>query len=284
MSIDIEHLRTWIGRVHEVEDSLCEFPARALGAILDHDRRLSAGDALPAAWHWLYFLDATKRSMIGPDGHPKKGDFLPPIPLPRRMWAAGSMKIHRPLRLGRLSSKRSSVRSVDHKTGKSGDLVFVILDHEVSQAGDVCIREEQTLVYRAMPTERAPLSAGERSRAAADWSATFRADGVDLFRYSALTFNSHRIHYDRDYAMGEEFYPGLVVHAPLLVTLLLNLLHLEMAGAPVAALEFRAARPTFDSSPVHLHGARDGRHVNLWTADAEDFIGVSARAELGQLS
>ena len=280
MGIDVDYLRTWIGREQVTEDSLCVFPARALGALLDHDERLSAGDALPAAWQWLYFLDTAKRSKVGKDGHPQKGELLPPIPLPRRMWAAGSLKVHQPLRLGRAASKKSRVRSVDCKTGKSGELVFVTLDHEISQEGGVCIDEEQTLVYRPMPTERPASVPGEQASAVPQFSSAYRADSVDLFRYSALTFNAHRIHYDREYATGEEFYPGLVVHAPLLVTLLLNLLHLRVAGEHLTALHFRALRPTFDLSPVQLHGAREGRHVKLWTADAENFVGVSASAEL----
>jgi 3-methylfumaryl-CoA hydratase len=283
MSIDIEHLRTWIGRVQVIEDQLCDFPARALGAILNHDLRLSAGDALPPSWHWLYFLETAKGSMVGPDGHPHKGEFLPPVPLPRRMWAAGSLKINQHLRLGQLASKRSSVRSVEYKTGKSGELVFVVLDHELSQGGNVCIQEEQTLVYRAMPTEWVAPAFGERASAPAEWSSTFRADSVALFRFSAITFNAHRIHYDRDYAIREESYPGLVVHGPLLVTLLLNLLRLEIPEVPLTAFQFRAVRPTFDMFPVRLHGNRQGRQVNLWTADAENFVGVSASAELGQI-
>jgi 3-methylfumaryl-CoA hydratase len=284
MSIDIEHLRRWVGRVQVVEDQLCDFPARALGAVLEHDRSFSAGDALPPAWHWLYFLETPRGSMTGPDGHPKMGGFLPPITLPRRMWAAGSLQMIQPLRLGHLAIKRSSIRSVDYKTGKSGELVFVVIDHELCQAGRVCIQEEQTLVYRTMPTKRMAPAAGEQAAVAADWSSTFEPDSVALFRFSALTFNAHRIHYDRDYATREEFYPGLVIHAPLLVTLLLNLMSREVPAMPLERLRFRAVRPTFDLSPVRLHGQRFDRQVNLWTSDAESYVGISATAALGHAS
>jgi 3-methylfumaryl-CoA hydratase len=281
MSIDVDYLRRWVGGVQVVEDQLDDFPARALGAVLDHDRPLSAGDALPPSWHWLYFLETPRSSMTGTDGHSKKGEFLPPVPLPRRMWAAGSLQIRQSLRLGNPASKRSSVRSVDFKSGKSGELVFVVVDHELSQGSEVCIQEEQTLVYRAMPTGWTAPSFGEQAIAAADWSSTFHPDSVALFRFSALTFNAHRIHYDRDYATREEFYPGLVVHAPLLVTLLLDLMAREAPAEPLASLRFRAVRPTFDSSPVQLYGRRSDRQVDLWTADADNFIGVSAVATLG---
>jgi 3-methylfumaryl-CoA hydratase len=284
MGIDVENLRQWVGREQVVEDPLCDFPARALGAMLEHDRTVSMGDALPPCWHWLYFLETPRSSMTGLDGHPRMGKFLPPIPLPRRMWAAGSLKILRLLRLGGVAQKRSRIRSIDHKTGKSGDLVFVVIEHQLSQAGQVCIQEEQTLVYRAMPTGRMASSAGEHATVAADWSSPFNPDSVALFRYSALTFNAHRIHYDRDYATQEEFYPGLVVQAPLLVTLLLDLVDREITDMSLKDLRFRAVRPAFDSSPVQLLGQRSDRHVNLWTADAENFVGISATAELGEMT
>jgi 3-methylfumaryl-CoA hydratase len=251
---------------------------------LDHGAAPGAGDPLPPAWHWLYFLGAARRSATGIDGHPEKGDFLPPIALPRRMWAAGALQITQPLRLGAPSAKRSTIRSIEHKTGKSGELVFVMLDHELSQGGKVCIREEQTLVYRAMPAERVPLAPGEAATAKADWSSTFEPDPVTLFRFSALTFNAHRIHYDRDYATQREFYPGLVVHAPLLVTLLLDLLVQQVPAGSLRTLRFRAVRPTFDLSPVQLCARRNGPQADLWTVDGESFIGMSAVATLGAAS
>ena len=280
VAINIEHLRQWVGREQVVEDSLPTFPARALAAALDRTDSLCAGDAVPPAWHWLYFLETARRSATGNDGHPKKGAFLPPIELDRRMWAAGSLEISEPLRLGTTASKRSIIRSIEHKTGRSGELVFVTLDHELSQAGRLCVQEEQTLVYRAMPTARAALAPGEPGATTIDWCSTFEPDPVALFRYSALTFNAHRIHYDRNYATAHEFYPGLVVHAPMLVTLLLDLLRRELPDAPLRALRFRAIRPTFDLAPVQLCGKRDGSKVQLWTTDSERFVGMSAVATL----
>ncbi len=280
--IDIDHLQTWVGRERSVDDPLGVFPARALAAALDHDELPQAGDPLPPSWHWLYFLDTPKASATGIDGHPMTGDFLPPIELPRRMWAAGSVRIAQPLRLGGLATKHSIIRSIEHKTGKSGELVFVGLEHRLSQEGTLCVQEEQTLVYRAMATAPAPLPPGRLDPATAQWSAIFQPDPVALFRFSALTFNAHRIHYDRDYATGQEFYAGLVVHAPLLVTLLLDLLLRQALPQPLRSLEFRALRPTFDSAPVLLRGRQAGDQVDLWTVDAEGYVGVSAVAALGR--
>jgi 3-methylfumaryl-CoA hydratase len=283
-TVDIDHLRKWVGREQTVDDPLTLFPARALGAALDHGSLLSSGDALPPSWHWLYFLETPQRSVTGVDGHPKKGEFLPPIELPRRMWAGGSLKISEVLRLGTPARKRSTIRSIDFKTGKSGDLVFLVLDHEIHQDGTLCIQEEQTLVYRAITAGKAPLPPGNPAASAPDWSSTFEPDPIALFRFSALTYNAHRIHYDRAYATGQEFYPGLVVHAPLLVTLVLDLLAREAATFSLSALRFRAIRPTFDLAPVQLCGKRDGPHINLWTADADNFVGLSAVAATGSLA
>jgi 3-methylfumaryl-CoA hydratase len=278
---DIDHLRNWVGRERSVEDPLGVFPARALCAALDHDVLPEAGDPLPPSWHWLYFLETPRSSTTGIDGHPLKGDFLPPIALPRRMWASGSVRIAQPLRLGRPATRRSIIRSIEHKAGSSGELVLVLLEHLVSQDGVLCVQEQQTLVYRAMATAPAPLPPGRRDPAPAQWSAIFQPDPVALFRFSALTFNAHRIHYDRDYATRQEFYAGLVVHAPLLVTLLLDLLLRQALPQPPRTIEFRAVRPTFDLAPVLLRGARAGDRVDLWTTDAEGYVGMSAVATLG---
>jgi 3-methylfumaryl-CoA hydratase len=283
-TVDMNHLQAWVGREQQSTDPLTPFPARALAAALDHGRLPNMGDPLPPSWHWLYFLDSPSTAGTGVDGHPHKGGFLPPVPLSRRMWAAGSIDVRRPLRLGKTAERRSTIRSIEYKSGKSGELVFVTVDHRVHQQSELCIREEQTLVYRAKPAERTPLPHGEEAPTAADWSRVFEPDPVLLFRYSALTYNSHRIHYDRKYAVHEELYPALVVHAPLLVTLLLDLVLQQYVGLPVMGIRFRALRPTFDSAPVRLAARRTDRRVALWSADSENYVGLSATAELGEPS
>ncbi|MGQ0619347.1 MAG: acyl-CoA dehydrogenase [Panacagrimonas sp.] len=282
--IDIDHLRQWVGRERRLVDDLHPFPAQALAQALDHPAPIQTGDVLPATWQWLYFLDTPAAASTGPDGHPGLGpdqeSFLPPAPLPRRMWAAGAVQVERPLRVGLPAARRSVIRSVDAKSGKSGALVFVTLDHEIWQQHQLCVREEQNLVYREMPSGPAALPPGEAAPAAADWSRTITPDPVLLFRYSALTYNSHRIHYDRHYAVEREFYPALVVHGPLLATLLLDLVNTNLPDAVIATFQFRAVRPSFDTQPFTVNGRQDGKSLRLWSADHEGALCMSATATL----
>jgi len=278
-TVDIDHLRQWVGKSEVREQHLEPFPARALARLLDREVVPGDGDPLPIPWHWLYFLDAPSRAGTGTDGHPERGGFLPPVPLPRRMWAAGDLTIHEPLTLGRAARKVSTVRSVEHKQGRAGSLVFVTVAHELEQSGKPCISELQHLVYREAPTAAAALPPGEPASTAGDWSRTVHPDPVMLFRFSALTYNGHRIHYDRDYATREEFYPALVVHGPLLATLLLDLLVREgRISAPPAHFSFRAQRPAFDTEPLRLLGRSEPEGVALWTSDASGMVGMTASA------
>jgi 3-methylfumaryl-CoA hydratase len=277
-TVDLDHLRGWVGRRQESEQALDPFPARALAGLLDRPQAPGEGDALPLPWHWLYFLDTPARSETGRDGHPRRGGFLPPVPLPRRMWAAGRMQVAAPLLLGRKAQKLSTVRRVDLKAGKTGPLVFVTVDHELRQDGRACLVEEQTIVYRDAPAVPAPLPPGEPAPAASAWERELLPDPNLLFRFSALTYNGHRIHYDREYAMRAEFYPALVVQGPLLATLLLDLVQRERPGALVGSYAFRALRPAFDHAPLHLCGAPAPDGAELWTRDAEGFVGIAAQA------
>jgi 3-methylfumaryl-CoA hydratase len=276
--IDLAHLRGWVGREQVMTQAIDPFPARALAGLLDRATAPGEGDALPLPWHWLYFLDAPARAATGADGHPLRGGFLPPVPLPRRMWAGGRLQVHAPLRIGRIAQKVSTVRSVDLKEGKTGPLVFVTVDHVVSQDGHTCIAEEQNIVYRDAPTAPAPLPPGERAPAAPAWEHALVPDPALLFRFSALTYNGHRIHYDRDYATQVEFYPALVVHGPLLATLLLDLVQREQPGAAINGFSFRAMRPSFDGQPLRVCGTPTATGAELWASDAEGFTGMKASA------
>ncbi|WP_048440321.1 acyl-CoA dehydrogenase [Caenimonas sp. SL110] len=276
--LDIDHLRGWIGKSETRHDVLDTFPVRALAGLLDRDSVPREGDALPLAWQWMYFLDTPARAATGVDGHPARGGFLPPVPLPRRMWAAGKLKSLAPLVIGRGATKTSTVRNVELKQGKAGPLVFVTLSHEFAQDGQACLVEEQNLVYRQAPTAAAPLPPGELAAASASWARSWHADHALLFRYSALTYNGHRIHYDRDYATQAEFYPALVVHGPLLATLLLDLVHRQRPDVRPSAFEFRAQRPAFDTDELTICGIPDEAGASLWTADAAGHVGVKARA------
>jgi 3-methylfumaryl-CoA hydratase len=277
-AIDVTALQTWVGRQTVAADPMTPFGARALAALLDHATAPRSGDALPLAWHWLYFLDAPSTAATGVDGHPRTGDFLPPVPLPRRMWAAGAVAFERPLRLGELAERRSTIVAIDAKNGKSGPLVFVMLEHCITQGGSVCVCEEQTLVYREGAQGPAPLPPGESAQIAADWSRSFVPSSVLLFRFSALTYNAHRIHYDREYATAVEFYPSLVVHGPLLLIQLLDLVERGDSPTPLASVRFRAVRPSFVDAPLDLRARRERGSIVLCSADEGNHVGMSAVA------
>jgi 3-methylfumaryl-CoA hydratase len=278
-SVDIAHLREWVGREQMRQEVIAPFPASALAGLLDRATAPASGDALPLLWQWLYFLDTPRRATTASDGHPARGGFLPPVPLPRRMWAGGHLRVHRPLVIGAVAERRSMVQSVELKEGKSGPLVFVNVAHEYMQSGKSCISEVQNIVYREPPTGPAPLPAGETARQGT-WSETLTPDAHMLFRFSALTYNGHRIHYDRAYAQQEEFYPGLVVHGPLLATLLLESLIRRQPAAQMREFSFRAQRPVFDGRALCLNGEIDAGQARLWTADADNCVGMQASAVL----
>jgi len=283
---DFAALRDWIGRSEKRDDVVTAAPVAALAATLDHaPARHAEGDPLPPLWHWLYFLPMARRSQIGSDGHPVRGGFLPPVPLPRRMWAGSRLTFHRPLTIGEAIQRQSTIADVQHKRGRSGDLVFVVVRHDVHGGDRLAITEEQQIVYRGAgetPSKPAGGAAAPPPVAttprAGDWTRVVHPDPVLLFRYSALTFNGHRIHYDRPYATGEEGYPGLVVHGPLLATLLLGSLHTANPDIQVARFEFRAQRPLFDTADFVVAGARDGDGFALWAADSHGNVTVDARA------
>jgi 3-methylfumaryl-CoA hydratase len=272
-------LRDWIGRTQAAEDVIRAWPARALAAALDWERgEFADGDALPPLWHWMYFLEAPRASELGPDGHARRGGFLPPVALPRRMWAGGRFVFEEGLRIGEAAERVSRIEDVREKQGRSGPLVFVVVRHEVRTARGLALSEEHDIVYRGLEQAGAPARAQEPFGEAA-WSQTVRPDAVLLFRYSALTFNGHRIHYDQQYCVEQEGYPGLVVHGPLLATLLLELLRRQAPEAAIRTFEFRAVGPAFAGEAVRLSGAREGAGVRLW-AEAEGRLAMTAVAGL----
>jgi len=276
------NLRDWIGRTESRADQVTATPAAALAATLDRDEpALRPGDALPPLWHWLYFLPLYRQSEVGPDGHAKRGGFLPPVPLPRRMWAGGRLTFGHPLRVNDRIERTSRIVDVTSKQGRSGPLVFVRVRHEIRGPRGVAVVEEHDIVYRD-PPQPGGRTAPSSKAADAAWLREIRPDDVLLFRYSALTFNSHRIHYDRRYATEVEGYPGLVVHGPLIATLLLDLLRRERPDATVAAFEFRALSPLFDIAPFSLCGRpeADGSSVRLWAANRDGGLAMDATATL----
>jgi 3-methylfumaryl-CoA hydratase len=270
MAIDLAHLRTWVGKKETRHDTATAFPVAALAATLDRrDALPQPGDAIPQSGHWLYFLETAPGSELGHDGHPKRGGFLPPVPLPRRMWAGGRIDFRQPVPVGARISRESEVMSVAAKSGKSGDLVFVMVRHTVKTGDTVAIVEEHDIVYReaAKPGEAPP--AGKPAPQAAAWRRELQTNEATLFRYSALIFNAHRIHYDIDYCRDVEGYPGLIVHGPLQTTLLLDLCR-RHDPRPVRTLDYRATLPVFHQETFSVNGqpAADGQSAELWTANA----------------
>lgn len=281
--MDERELQGWIGRTETRGDLFGATPPAALAATLDQaPSDWPAGTPLPPLWHWLYFLPLHRASELGADGHAKLGGFLPPVPLPRRMWAGSRFEFLAPLAVGDAAERVSTIEKVALKQGRSGPLVFVTVRHEVftNAAAAPALREWHDIVYRAAKQPGDADPPPQPAPPGAQWSRELVPDDVLLFRYSALTFNGHRIHYDRRYVTETEGYPGLVVHGPLIATLLLDLVARELPGAALARFSFKALRPTFDGRPMRLSGRRAGDTLRLWAQDHEGWLTMDAQARL----
>ena len=275
-------LSDWIGRQEAQDDVLNAQPSRRMQATLDREPTLSDGEALPPLWHWLYFLDAKPLGALGRDGHPAKGGFLPPVALPRRMWAGGRFEFHCPLILGQPAHKRSTILNVAEKDGRSGKLCFVTVEHAIEQGGTLAVREEHDIVYREDPAPDAPLPAPAKAPGDAAFSEPVTPSEVLLFRYSALTFNGHRIHYDSDYARRVEGYDGLVFHGPLTATLLVDLAQRQQGQTP-RRFQFRGTAPISGPAGFFIEGrpdqGEDGRALTqLWARRSDGALAMTAQA------
>ncbi|MFE4963816.1 MaoC family dehydratase N-terminal domain-containing protein [Streptomyces sp. NPDC056660] len=282
-----DYFADWKPAPDFTEDVIGEAPAAALAAVLDVPRTAPAeGEPLPPLWHWLYFLEAPAQRELGADGHPAHGRFLPPIPDRTRMFAGGRLRVEHPLLVGRSAERRSELADVAIKQGRSGELAFVTVRHEVRQLDRTCLVEEQDLVYRSgratRPERTASAPAAAQASLSGDRQLTLTPDPVLLFRFSALTGNAHRIHYDEPYARHVEGYPGLVVHGPLLAVAMLETVRRHHSGRRVAALSYRLRAPVFAGEQVRcdaeLTGA-DGDSAVLSTRVA-DTLAASAVVEL----
>lgn len=296
MNAPVQDFTPWVGKRQTSKDIISPVQVRQMAATLNDAARMQQPDCapLPAGWHWLYFNPLEIQSRLGPDGHPARGDFLPPVALERRMWAGSRLAWQRPFEVGMTVEKVSEILKISHKTGRSGDMVFVTVAHRYSDAQGVILEEEQDIVYRDKPSaeETAALqSLGEKIRAGqhsferqGQHVEAVQPDPVMLYRYSAATFNGHRIHYDVDYARTVEGYPGLVVHGPLLATLLLTFAQTRVApGRFISAYEFKALRPTFDLSSFHLHASPavgPGEVLNIWSSNNTGQVGLDGRITL----
>lgn len=276
---------TWVGRTEIASDRIGATPVAALHATFDDPAaEVPKGTPLPPLWHWLYCLPLHRQSDIGTDGHARRASFLPPVTLPRRMWAGGRLAFRTPLRVGDDIERTSTIEDVTMKEGRSGQLVFVNVRHEIRANGvaDPAIVEWQDLVYRAAQKPEDPVPAPTKAPADARWVRVIVPDEVMLFRYSALTFNGHRIHYDRRYAIDVEGYPGLIVHGPLIATLLVDVVRRELAQATIETFRFRAVRPAFALNTLRLNCAvePDGKTVRLWAEDHEGWLTMDASATI----
>jgi 3-methylfumaryl-CoA hydratase len=269
----------WVGREESRTDRVFTPSVQALAATLDLDAAPQEGDALPPGWQWLFFNPVVRRSGLGVDGHPKRGGFLPPIELPRRMWAGSRLRYLADLPVGAEATRRSRIAKVENKLGKRGSLWFVTVEHTIACAGRTCITEEQDIVYREATPPGSSTPTAPRFDGEAQWGLGFQPDPTLLFRYSALTFNGHRIHYDQAYARDEEGYRDLVVHGPLTATLLQQFALEHGGGRPLARFEFRGVSPLFVDRAFRLEGrdAGDGT-LSLWARGPDGELAMSASA------
>jgi 3-methylfumaryl-CoA hydratase len=265
---DLDHLRQWIGRSTEASDIVTAQLVKGLRATLFLEiGEPKGGEAAPFTVHWCLAQPVFPMSELGPDGHPARGGFLPPVPLPRRMWAGGELEFLDALRVGDEVTRTSRIADVTMKTGSTGVLCFVSVDHLITTPRGIAIRERQDIVYRdvsAAPSAPvkpvAPPPAQHRE--------SHMADSVLLFRYSALTFNGHRIHYDRDYVTRVEGYPGLIFHGPMQAALLVEFAAKLHGGAVPTKFSYRGVQPLFEGSDFSVNANAAGAGMELWTANS----------------
>ena len=268
-----------VGRIEHTIDTLDLRQALLMQLSLDRHATFQVGDPLPPFWHYLYFNPQIRHSDLGPDGHEKLGRFIPDFGLPRRMWAGGRVSIDAPLRLGEAVEKTSTIRAIEQKSGRSGRLCFVTVDHDFSVDGAHRLRETQNIVYRAAPAPGSTLPPGTPAPDDAQFTRVVTADPVLLFRYSALIFYGHRIHYDSDYTRDIEGYPSLVVHGPLIATLLIQLGLEHLGSRSLTAFDIRATAPLFANANFTLEGRLTPEGADLWARRQDDTIAMTVTLE-----
>ena len=276
--MDIDHLRSWIGRTEEASDLVTPRLIESYAATFAPHLAPCPQGGAPLALHWCLAPQIAPMNALGPDGHPAKGDFLPPVPLPRRMWAGGRLEALALLREGDLVTRRSTIGDVTAKEGRTGALCFVAVHHEVSTPRGLALRERHDIVYREATSLPAAATAATAEPEPADLVWEIEASPTLLFRYSALTFNGHRIHYDQPYATAEEGYAGLVVHGPIQATLMLNIAA-TLAGTTTLALDYRGLSPLIAGSRFFVKAQRnpDGS-IKTWTEGADGRLRMEGTA------
>jgi len=281
MTQELERLKEWIGQKESDVDYITVPAVHRLAATLDRgDPMPRMGDPLPVGWHQILFPRVVRHSQIGADGHPQRGDFLPPVPLPRRMFAGKRTTFHADLQVGDEVRRQSVIQDVNIKQGRTGQMVFVTIKTDIASPRGLAITEEQDVVYRAAPAAGTPAQPPQPAPGRAVWSRSVTPDPVMLFRYSALTFNGHRIHYDSPYVTQVEGYPGLVMNGGL-TTLLVFELARTHASTPIRYISSRNVRALFANQPITLGGepSADNRTAKLWALNPDGALALTAEAE-----
>ncbi len=272
-----ETLKAYVGRNRIERDVVAASQAQTMAALLDLDpAEFQTGAALPEYWHWIYFKPIVPQSNLGIDGHPRRGTFLPPIELPRRMWAGGRLQFLQPIGIGDEIERKTEILSVEEKDGRSGKLVVLKLRHLISNASGPCVDEQQDLVYCEIPKSDQTSRRQTTPPDDVQWKETFLPNVVILFRYSALTFNNHRIHYDYPYVTQVEGYRGLVVHGPLTALLLLEAAKRHTKKAPIS-YQYRAIAPLFNDEPITLAGRTKETESDVWAIGPTGAVAMQGR-------
>lgn len=266
-----------IGRTETATDRLDLRQIGHFEVALDREPTLKEGDPLPLFWQYLYFNPRIRASELGEDGHERLGRFVPDLGLPARMWAGGGLEFAKPLLIGETVRKVSTIQAIERKTGRSGDLAFVTITHDYDVRGEHRLRETQNVVYRQPPDPAAPKPTPKPAPDDTAFHRVIDPDPVLLFRYSALIYYGHRIHYDADYARDVEGYPDLVVHGPLTATLLMDLGAEQLKGRQVTRVTIRAMAPLFANAPFRLEGKDDGNTIDLWARGPDDACSMSVK-------
>lgn len=276
MDIDIDHLRGWIGREERGSEVLTPNLMQQFNATFDRNQDAHIGQKAPLLIHLCLAQPAVPMSQLGRDGHPELGGFLPPVPLPRRMWAGGHFDFHDDVHVGDTVTRRSVIKDVVLKQGRTGPLCFVTVEHEISSDGRLILNERQDIVYRDATPTRGPVKVPPTAVRGADHRCITPTPTL-LFRYSAMTFNGHRIHYDRSFATEDEGYPGLVVHGPMQATMLCQYAA-DLHGVRPNSFAFRSLSPIFDTADFTLNAEPSDRGLKLWTATSGGPVAMEAHA------
>jgi len=274
--MDDRTLQNWVGRSETADDVIDARQADLMARTMDRPAGLRDGAPLPPLWHWIYFAEAAPTAELAPDGHAPLGAFMPPVDLKRRMWAGGRVTFHQPLVIGQTATRTSTVKSITPKQGRSGRMCFVTLQHTVSSAGRLCISEERDIVYLEPRNPADAAKAGPPAPQGAQFGRSVSPNSPWLFRYSALTFNGHRIHYDADFCRDVEGYPDLVVHGPLLATLLAGLAEENLPGGGLKTFAYRAVSPVFNGADFSIHGRAGADRGAAWALTSAGGLAMSA--------